>query len=389
MNLFLTGSSGFLGGELLVTLSKREDISRIYCLIRAKGKEDAISRLTKVFELHNDFYDKEKIIPVIGDLTDPALAAQLIENTSLADINLIIHSAANTSFSRIYDDLIEKVNIHGLRSVLEWSKTLKRLETFAYIGTATICGGGECDKIIYEDDSPNPNAKHLVKYTYSKMVGETLLPQYLPSEKILVLRPSIVMGDSRPWIPRSPVILWALATVNLLRLIPLKPHAQLDIVPVDYAIKAIIELVFAKKRHYSVYHISAGTKSFTTPAKLSGAIESYFPDKPAFKFVNSDLLGQMKKYSKNKDILQPGMELLKHPEYLSYWKNVLGENGKMRIIFAGLEPYLRFIELGQIFDNARLLEDTHMGVSLPAHEYVKTSIKYLEKIDIFEGALDP
>jgi thioester reductase-like protein len=389
MNLFLTGSSGFLGGELLVTLSKREDISRIFCLIRAKSQEDAIARLTKVFELHNDFYDKKKVIPVVGDLTNPELTGQLIGNTELADVNLIIHSAANTSFSRIYDDMVEKVNINGLRSILEWSKTLKKLETFSYIGTATICGGGECDKTIYEDDSPNPNAKHLVKYTYTKMIGETLLPQYLPAEKILVLRPSIVMGDSRPWIPRSPVILWAVATVNLLRLIPIKAHAHIDIIPVDYAVKAIIELTFSTKRKYSVYHISAGAGSHTTPIELTGAIESHFPDKPAFRFIDSELVSQMKKYSKNKDILQPGMELLNHPEYLSYWKEALGENGKMRIIFAGLEPYLKFIDLGQIFDNARLLEDTDMGPSTPAHEYIKTSIKYLERIDIFEGALDP
>jgi thioester reductase-like protein len=389
MNVFLTGSSGFLGGELLVSLSKREDISKIYCLIRAKSLDDGISRLAKVFELHNDFFDRDKIIPVIGDLTDVELATKLINNNSITNINLIIHSAANTSFSRIYDDLVERVNINGLRYILEWAKTLNQLETFAYIGTATICGGGEFDKIIYEHESPNPNAKHLVKYTYTKMVGETMLPQYLPAEKILVLRPSIVMGDSRPWIPRSPVILWALATVNLLRLIPLRAHAQLDIVPVDYAINAISELIFSSKRHYSVYHISAGTQSYTTPTQLTGAIESYFPNKPSFKFIDPELLPQMKKYAKDKVMLKPDMELFKHPQYLSYWKNVLGENGKMRIIFAGLEPYLKFIDLGQIFDNSRLLEDTHIGVSQPAHEYVKKSIKYLEKIDIFEGALDP
>ena len=389
MNLFLTGSSGFLGGEILVSLSKREDISRIFCLIRAKSQEDAVSRLAKVFDYHNDFFDRKKVIPIVGDLTNPELAGQLIANTALADVNLIIHSAANTSFSRIYDDLVEKVNIHGLRSILEWSRTLKKLETFTYIGTATICGGAECDKIIYEDESPNPNAKHLVKYTYTKMIGETMLPQYLPAEKILILRPSIVMGDSRPWIPRSPVILWALATVNLLRLIPLRSQAHVDIIPVDYAVDAINELTFAAKRKYSVYHISAGTSSFTTPTQLTGAIESYYPDKPAFRFIASELVAQMKKYAKNKDILEPGMELLNHPEYLKYWKNELGENGKMRIIFAGLEPYLKFIDLGQIFDNTRLLEDTQMGPSKPAHEYIKTSIKYLEKIYIFEGSLDP
>ena len=76
MNLFLTGSSGFLGGEILVSLSKREDISRIFCLVRAKSQEDALSRLEKVFAYHNDFFDRKKIIPIVGDLINPELDDQ-------------------------------------------------------------------------------------------------------------------------------------------------------------------------------------------------------------------------------------------------------------------------------------------------------------------------
>jgi hypothetical protein len=30
-----------------------------------------------------------------------------------------------------------------------------------------------------------------------------------------------------------------------------------------------------------------------------------------------------------------------------------------------------------------------MGQPEPAHEYIKRSVKYLENIDVFEGALDP
>jgi hypothetical protein len=47
------------------------------------------------------------------------------------------------------------------------------------------------------------------------------------------------------------------------------------------------------------------------------------------------------------------------------------------------------MELGQVFDNSKLLSDTGMKQPLPAHEYIKNSVKYLEKIDVFEGAVDP
>jgi thioester reductase-like protein len=388
MNVFLTGSSGFLGGELLVALSKRDDISKMFCLIRAKTQEEATDRINKVFQFHDDLFDHDKIVAVVGDLMDPDLAQKLTQNPDLKDIHLVVHSAANTSFSKHHDNLVEKVNIEGLRSILIWSQTLKNLKTFAYVGTATICGGAECNRVVREEESPHPHTKHLVKYTYTKMMGEIMLPQYLPKEKILVMRPSIVMGDTRPWIPRSPVILWALATMNLLRLIPVDPLSQIDIIPVDYAIESMEKLLFGK-RHYSVYHISSGMASATNTLKVTSYIESFFPDRPPFKFIDPSLIKQIKKYARNPEMLTEDCELLQYPEYLHYWDNSIGLNGKMRILFAGIEPYFRFIDLGQVFDNSRLLEDTGMPLPPPAHEYIKICAKYLDKIDIFEGALDP
>jgi hypothetical protein len=48
------------------------------------------------------------------------------------------------------------------------------------------------------------------------------------------------------------------------------------------------------------------------------------------------------------------------------------------------------MELGQVFDNTRLLE-AGIGVtqSPPAHEYIKSSVHLLKDIDIFEAALEP
>ena len=389
MNLFITGVTGFLGGELLVELSKKPEIEKIFCLVRSQNEENAQLRIKKIFDLHGDFLDTKKIIPVIGELADGQLTEKLKNNDQLSNIDTIIHAAANTSFSKIYDDLVEKVNIGGTRQILEWAKTLKKLNLFTYIGTATICGMSVKNCLVTEDMSPNLDSKHLVKYSYTKMMGELMLKDYLPTEKILVVRPSIIMGDSRPWIPRSYVILWALATLNQLRLIPANADSKLDIIPIDYAAKSIIALIFNNKRKYSVYHISSGPNSATTPEKATSAIKDFFPEKPDFKFVPRELMSDMKKWTKNGIIINENSHLFKHSDYLNYWINNFGDNTKLRILFYALEPYIDFIELVQIFDNSRLLEDTNMGESIPAHVYLKTTGKHLESINIFEGAIDP
>ncbi|MGZ4061100.1 MAG: SDR family oxidoreductase, partial [Bacteroidia bacterium] len=140
MNIFITGATGFVGGELLVNLSKREGIDKIYCFIRASSEEEALSKVEIIFSIHDDFFDRKKIIPVLGNLFDDNLTDALIANKQIADTNVIIHSAANTSFSKIYDDMVEKANIGGLEKILLWAKQLSDLQTFLYIGTATICG---------------------------------------------------------------------------------------------------------------------------------------------------------------------------------------------------------------------------------------------------------
>ena len=47
------------------------------------------------------------------------------------------------------------------------------------------------------------------------------------------------------------------------------------------------------------------------------------------------------------------------------------------------------MQLGQVFDNTRLLEDTGMEPCTPVHEYMLSSVPFLEKIDVYAGALDP
>jgi len=388
MQLFITGVTGFLGGEILVDIAQKPEIEKIFCLVRAQSEDKAMVRLKKVFDLHGDNFDTSKIIPIIGDMTDDHLGEKLMNNPLLKDVDTILHSAANTSFSKIYDDQVVKVNIGGTKQILEWAKSLKKLELFTYVGTATICGTNVKNSHVTEDMSPNFESKHLVKYSYTKMMGESMLKDYLPAEKILVVRPSIIMGDSRKWTPRSYVILWALATLNELRLCPGNPASNVDVISIDYAAKSIIELVFNKKRKYSVYHISSGKASGTTPGKVTSAVADFFPDKPAFTFVPRTMLGDMKKWSKNTSLINEDNHLFKYSDYLDYWINNFGDNSKLRILFFALEPYIDFMDLGQIFDNSRLLEDTTIGQSIPAHEYLKYNGEIIKAINIFEGAVD-
>jgi nucleoside-diphosphate-sugar epimerase len=273
----------------------------------------------------------------------------------------------------------------GLVKVLKWAQTLQNLQTFLYIGTATSCGMDARNRVIHEDESPNENANHLVRYTYTKMMGELLLRQYLDEEKVLVVRPSIITGDSRDVRPRSPIILWAIATVNQLRLIPVNSESTLDMVPVDFVAEAIIQLL-RSQRHHSVYHVSSGRKGATSPLQICSFLEANFEDMPPYRFVEKLFLNQIKLWSKR--ALKPESELYQYQSYLGYWEEMFEDRKQLRVLLAGLEPYLDFTELGQIFDNTRLLQDTGMAQPAPAHEYLVHSIPYIKEINLLAGAVD-
>lgn len=383
MNVFLTGVTGFLGGELAVLLSKSPEIGRIYCLVREYDGVEPTARLRQVFDFHGDAFDASRIIPVFGDLKDERLRSKLAEDKRLEEVETVIHSAADTSFAPASNESLEKVNVGGTLQILDWARTLPRLETFVYVGTASICGSNLRGCHVREDQSPHPGAQHLVRYCYTKMQGEIHVASSIPKEKLLIVRPSIIMGDSRDWRPRSYVILWALAAMNAIRLIPTNPQANLDIIPVDYAAQAILELLFAK-RHWTTYHISAGKPSATNMEKLLTAVASPPNGHPRVQFVGGDFLQQMKKWPKK---LRPPSQLFAYGEYLDYWHTMF--NGNLRIIMAGMEPYFKFIELDQTFDNSRLLADTGLSSPPPPHEYLRQTGKYLSEINLTEGALDP
>jgi thioester reductase-like protein len=385
MKVFLTGTTGFLGGELAVLLSKRPEVERLYCLVRPEGDAHAPARLKAVFDFHSDPFDPARIIPVEGNLRDGDLEARLSADRELRDVDVIIHAAADTSFAPANGLNLERVNIGGTAALARWARSLAHLETFCYVGTASICGARLTNCNVHEDQSPYAGAEHLVKYCYTKMVGEMDVRKTIPAEKLLIVRPSIIMGDSRNWAPRSTVILWALAAVNLMRLIPADPSSNLDIIPVDYAARALVELLFAQRR-WTTYHISAGRSSATTLEAITSAAEDPALNRPQFRFVGGELLEQMKKWPKK---LAASSELHHYAPYLDYWRRIFGGNGRLRLLLAGMEPYFEFMGLNQTFDNARLLSDTAVGPPPPAHDYLPGTRQFLHQIDVGQGALDP
>ena len=381
--IFLTGATGFLGGELAVALSKLNSVEKIYCLIRAKCDEEALARLKDIFALHGDYYDQDKVCAIRGDLRDDNLPARLACTEILACVNLVIHSAANTSFLRQKYPAIAETNINGTQRILSWAANLKSLQTFAYVGTATIVGADEdvIGRTIREDESPNPSAKHLVGYTRSKMFAEIAVKAAIPPDKLVVFRPSILLGDSRCLVPRSFDIAWIIVAIRQLRMFFGNLDTACDIISVDYAARAIVSLLMNRRRH-ATYHVSAGAAATTCREVFKGIDFTA----PAVISCPKEHLNLIKKWLRNGEDLPPALH--QYSDYLQHIRFGIGSKNA-RMLLSGLEAYWQFIDLSQRFDNSRMLADTGIGLPEPAHVYLKRTAGYLHDIDPLEAAINP
>ncbi|KAG1334159.1 fatty acyl-CoA reductase 2-like [Cocos nucifera] len=145
----ITGATGFLGKVLIEKILRTNpDVGKIYVLIKAKDKEAAMERLKceivniELFrclkEIHGSNYQAfmlRKLIPVVGNVREANLGLE----TGLADeiseeVDVIINSAANTTFDERYDVALD-INTIGPCRIMSFAKRFKRLKLLLHVST--------------------------------------------------------------------------------------------------------------------------------------------------------------------------------------------------------------------------------------------------------------
>ncbi len=132
--VLLTGSTGFLGIHILKELMDQK--VNVVALIRG-GKLDPKQRLLGLLTYYFDsplIEEVDKYVSIVdGDVTDETLYDKLKDY----DFNLIINSAAIVKhFSN--DDIIERVNVGGVKNLIEIAK--KKSSRLIQISTLSVAG---------------------------------------------------------------------------------------------------------------------------------------------------------------------------------------------------------------------------------------------------------
>lgn len=265
MKILVTGGTGFLGTALLPHLIKDPKIQTVFLLMRPSVRESAEERIQslieKVFKPVDRVAAAKKLAIAPGDLTLESLGFDASTWEKLTkECTHIMHIGASTDFGAPIEES-RFINVEGTRKLLDFALQAKQkgcLQRFDYISTAFVAGTKPGR--VTENDLIRQQ-KFANAYEQSKFEAEVLVREYMKQIPITILRPSIVVGDSRNgFTPHFKVLYWPLQLLSkdILPFVPCRRDARLDIVPVDFVASSIYRIMMSSNSIGQTLYLTAG-----------------------------------------------------------------------------------------------------------------------------------
>uniref|UniRef100_T1KXA6 Fatty acyl-CoA reductase n=1 Tax=Tetranychus urticae TaxID=32264 RepID=T1KXA6_TETUR len=268
-NLFITGVSGFCGRILLSKiLNELTGIGKIYVMMRSKRGSNAKQRVdhllsSQAFKFNPiPDYQRAKIIPVEGDLSNPELLYEQDDKRRLIEtIDIVYHIAASVKFDANFRSQFE-TNVQGTENVLRFTQQMKQLKVYIHISTAySNCQidrieeklyplTDDIDKLIAKIRSVDDKTLEAMRdelfqgrpnsYVYTKAMAEHVVAKHRGDMKTVILRPAIVSPAIRDPVPgyvdsfNGPAGFSTVSSLGIAKVTDWEFNHQLDIFPVDF-----------------------------------------------------------------------------------------------------------------------------------------------------------
>jgi amino acid adenylation domain-containing protein/thioester reductase-like protein len=257
VNVFLTGVTGFVGSFLLHELLLQTK-ANVYCLVRSNNVEASKKRIQSSLESYLlwDESQRNRIIPVLGDLSQPLLGLSEKQFQEMASkIDVVYHNGAWVHHTSPYS-VLKAANVLGTQEVLRLASKIK-LKPVHFISTKSVFSsvGHTGTQIVKEEDNLDDYQVPSDGYSQSKWVAEKLVTiareRGLP---VSVYRLGRVSGHSETGVFNQNDFLYKLI-IGCVQLgsVPDKDWRE-DMAPVDYVTRAIIHLSRQEKSLGKAYH---------------------------------------------------------------------------------------------------------------------------------------
>ncbi|KAK7244694.1 hypothetical protein RIF29_39519 [Crotalaria pallida] len=389
---FITGATGFLAKVLIEKILRTEpDVGKMYLLIKAENKQAAIERMqneiidTELFrclrQIHGKSYQAfmlSKLVPVVGNICESNLGLDVDASDVIAEeVDVIVNSAANTTFDERYDTAIN-INTRGPCRLMSIAKKCKKLMLFLQVSTAYVNGQrhgrimerpfsiGDCiaresstsevpSKVLPTLDIEREinlalNCKGNIEdnilaqkmrelglqrarrygwqdtYVFTKAMGEMMLDKLREDIPVVIIRPSVIESTFREPFPgwmegnrmMDPIVL-CYGKGQLTGFL-VDPNGVLDVVPADMVVNAILAAMarhgMNRKKDINVYQIASSVVNPLVFKDLAKLLYEHYSTSPCID-------------SKGRPVQVPLMKLFSSTEEFSdhLWLDAIQKSG--------------------------------------------------------------
>src|SRR5579883_2581289 len=255
--IFLTGATGFIGAFLLDEILQQTSAD-VYCLVRASDIKQGQQRIQKNLESYLiwDESKNSRIIPIIGDLTQPHLGLSEEQFQAMANqIDVIYHCGALVKWTYPYIAL-KAANVFGTKKIIRLA-CQNKVKPLHFISTVGVFSSPAYKHDIVTEDEPLKNTNTLYNgYAQSKWVAEKLV-QIVGSRglPITIHRPNTEGHSQTGVFNKDDHLCKIIKGCIQLGSVPVDLGMVVASAPIDYVSKAIVYLSRQQKSFGKVFHL--------------------------------------------------------------------------------------------------------------------------------------
>ncbi|KAJ6541373.1 NAD-binding domain 4 protein [Mycena capillaripes] len=315
--IFLTGSTGVLGGCLLYKLALKVEAHKIYVLVRGSAERARDLWTETMPQEIEGILGTGRVQLVVGDVTephcgiDPVVFAEMVES-----VTVIIHAAAKINLKAPLSKVVSNNCMPTLHLAQE-AANFRKLSSFVFVSTAYVNNflpDGVVEERIYEVGDQERQLSEILdtgsvagnvprfisQYAFGKHLTERLLISRSPNLPLLIIRPTcIAPAISQPYpyynrrgsCPMSTYIRQYMTAPDsgVIHVSPENPGGSniVDEIPVDLVANLI--LLHIIQGSTGIFHAGAESYVPRTLAQLHNTICAHIPrgvPPNAFRYVS-------------------------------------------------------------------------------------------------------